>query len=336
MWRYIIKRILLVFVVILGVLIIIFILSEITPGNPAARLLGTEASMEEIEAKAESMGLNDPVIVQFGRYVFNFVTKLDLGQSYTTRQPVWGELMTRYPYTLTLGLLATALAILIGVPLGVLGAIKQYSVRDTVIVFLALVLMSIPNFWFGILCINTFSVKLKWLPPAGTGTWYHWIMPVVILSLGGMASLIRVTRSSMLDTIRMDYMRTARAKGQKESVVIIRHGFRNALIPVVNAISAQMSVVIGGTVMIESVFALPGIGKYMTDAVTALNWPAVRGGVICLAIAFSILNLIVDLIYVAIDPRLISRYNGVRGREIRKLKKEMAQARAAHAKEVNG
>lgn len=335
MWRYILKRILLVFIVIFGVLVIIFILSEITPGDPAARLLGSEASLEEIAAKRAEMGLDEPVIVQFGRYVYNFVTKLDLGQSYTTRQPVWNELMARYPYTLTLGLLATALAILIGVPLGVIGAIKQYSARDTIIVFLALILMSIPNFWFGILCINLFSVKLGLLPSSGTGTWVHWIMPVVILSLGGMASLIRVTRSSMLDTIRMDYMRTARAKGQKESVVIIKHGFRNALIPVVNAISAQMSVVIGGTVMIESVFALPGIGKYMTDAVTALNWPAVRGGVICLAIAFSLLNLIVDLIYVAIDPRLISRYNGVKGKEIRKLKKEMAQAKAVRATEVN-
>ncbi len=168
-----------------------------------------------------------------------------------------------------------------------------------------------------------FSVRLGWLPTSGVSDPKGWIMPVVILALGGAASITRVTRSSMLEVIRQDYIKTARAKGQKESIVITRHMFKNALIPVMTAIGNQMGVMIGGTVMIESVFGLPGLGKYMTDAISARNWPAVQGGVIWLAIWFSLLNFVIDLLYVLVDPRLLTRYNGTRGKERRRLKKEM-------------
>lgn len=323
MVRYVIKRLLMVILVILGVLTMVFLLSVLTPGDPVEQLLGSEATEELREQKREELGLNDPLPVRYLNYIVNFVTKGDLGTSYTTKQPVWNEIMARYPYTLLLGFFSVVLAIIIAVPLGVVSALKQYSLVDNVAMFLALAFISIPSFWLGLTCIDYMAVKHSWLPAYGITDPKGWILPAVIMALGGAASITRVTRSSMLEVIRQDYIRTARAKGQVEKIVIMKHAFKNALIPIVTAIGNQMGVMIGGTVMIESVFAFPGVGKYMTDAITARNWPAVQGGVIWLAIWFSILNLLIDLLYVWMDPRLITRYNGTKGKELRRLKKEM-------------
>lgn len=327
-----------VILVILGVLTMVFLLSLLTPGDPVDNLLGSEATEELRIAKRAELGLDDPLPVRYFNYVKNFVTKGDLGTSYTTKQPVWNEIMSRYPYTLKLGFMAVVLAIILAIPLGVISALKQYSIVDNTAMLLALAFISIPSFWLGLMCIDKFAVDLGWLPSSGVEQWQGWVLPVVIMALSGAASITRVTRSSMLEVIRQDYIRTARAKGQKEKIVITRHAFKNALIPIVTAIGNQMGVMIGGTVMIESVFAFPGVGKYMTDAITARNWPAVQGGVIWLAIWFSILNLVIDLLYVWMDPRLLTRYNGTRGREIRRLKREMKEnmREAKGVKEMNG
>lgn len=304
MLRYTVKRIVLVVPVVLGVMIIVFFFQSISKADPAAEILGLGASQEDIARKREEMGLNDPIVVQFGRYVWNFVSKGDLGVSYVSGRPIMQELLTRFPITLRLAFSTVLLAIVIGVPLGVLSAVKQYTVVDSGVLAVSVFGISVPNFWLGLMFISLFSVRLRILPALGLKSSLGWVMPIAVGMVTAAANYIRVTRSSMLESIRQDYIRTARAKGLSEYVVVFRHALRNSLIPIINCLCNSLGMQLGGALIIESLFGLPGIGKYAVDAISTRNYPAVLGSVILLATTYTLLNLIVDIIYTVVDPRI--------------------------------
>ena len=311
MLKYIVKRLLWMIPVILGVLVIVFVLSEITPGDPVDNIVGTDATVEAREAAREAYGLNDPAPVRFFRYVWGIVSRGDLGTSYTNGQPVLGEISRRFPVTIKLTLLSVLVALIIALPLGVLSAVKQYSWIDNVTMVGALFFVSIPQFWMALMMLLVFSVKMQILP-ASTSDLTNplaWVMPVAMIGLNNVGNLARVTRSSMLEIIRQDYIRTARAKGQKHSAVIFKHGLRNALIPVIANVGNTIGVSLGGAVVAESIFSIPGVGQYMLTAINARNWPAVQGGIIVLAASFSVVMLLVDLVYAFVDPRLKSQFD---------------------------
>ena len=311
MLKYIVKRLLWMIPVILGVLVIVFVLSEITPGDPVDNIVGTDATVEAREAAREAYGLNDPAPVRFFRYVWGIVSRGDLGTSYTNGQPVLGEISRRFPVTIKLTLLSVLVALIIALPLGVLSAVKQYSWIDNVTMVGALFFVSIPQFWMALMMLLVFSVKMQILP-ASTSDLTNplaWVMPVAMIGLNNVGNLARVTRSSMLEIIRQDYIRTARAKGQKHSAVIFKHGLRNALIPVIANVGNTIGVSLGGAVVAESIFSIPGVGQYMLNAINNRNWPAVQGGIIVLAASFSIVMLLVDLVYAFVDPRLKSQFD---------------------------
>lgn len=304
MLRYIIRRILFLIPVLLGVAFCVFTLLYLTPGDPARIVLGDLATDEAIKEFRDKEGLNDPYLVQFGNYVYKAVFKGDIGRSYSSKRPVMTEILTAFPYTLKLAAFAMIIAIIIGIPCGIISAIKQYSWFDTVTMIFAMVGLAMPVFWLGLLLILLFSVRLRWLPSSGFSTFKAMILPSVALAAQSISMVTRMTRSSMLEVIRADYIRTARAKGQKESVVIWVHALRNALIPVVTLCGLQFGHLLAGAILTESIFAIPGVGRLMVQAIMARDYPMVQGGVLFVAIAFSIVNLLVDLLYAYIDPRI--------------------------------
>ena len=304
MLSYILKRILYIIPVMLGVLIIVFSLKSIMPGDPVDMILSSDATQEERQEKREELGLDQPVVIQFVEYVKDIVLDLDFGTSYKTNQPVFTELMQRFPITLILAIGSVLVGTILAIPLGILSAVKQYSWVDSLVLVISMLAVSIPSFWFALICLSLFSVELQWLPVIYDGSLVSWILPVIVIALASMSGLTRITRSSMLEVIRADYIRTARSKGQTEGKIVLRHAFRNALIPILAAIGNSLGTQLGGALIIENVFGMPGIGKYITDAISQRNFPAVQGGVILLAFVFTIVNLLVDISYTFVDPRL--------------------------------
>lgn len=317
MVRYVVQRILMMIPVVLGVMLIVFFFQSISPDDPVDQIVGTEVSEEVREATREELGLNDPIIVQFVRYVWNFVSTGSLGVSYKSGQPVTQELMLRFPVTIRLAIISVFLGVLIGIPLGVWSAVRQYTLVDRSILVLSVLSAAMPSFWFALILISLFSVRLGWFPSSGIQSWKSWIMPTVVVAVAAMANMTRTTRSSMLETLRQDYVRTARAKGQKEFVITTRHILRNSLIPVVTAIGGNIGVQLGGALVVESIFGIPGIGKYAVDAISARNYPAVLGSVVILAITFSVVNLLVDLTYTFIDPRIKTTFASAPRKKLR-------------------
>lgn len=304
MIKFIIKRILLMIPILLGVIFIVFTINRMTPGDPTLTILGADAQPEEYEALREELGLNDPFFVQFFNYVKGIITKFDLGTSYTTRRSVTNEIIERFPTTLLLGLIGVFITVLIGIPFGVISATKQGSVLDYVVTFVSLFFASMPSFWLALMMMLLFSLKLQWLPASGLDTWLGFIMPCLSLGLSPVATVTRLTRSSMLEVIRQDYIRTARAKGINEHAVIIRHALRNALIPVITNVGIQLGHIMAGSVVIESIFGIAGIGTLMVNAINMKNYPVVQGCVLFLSISVCVINLIVDLVYSVVDPRI--------------------------------
>ena len=307
MHKYILKRLLMMIPIVLGVTFVIFSMTYITPGDPAVMALGEAAPPEAIEALREEMGLNYPFLIQYANYILRLLQG-DLGTSPVTRRPVFQEIIDRFPTTLSLAFYGTVLSVLVGVPLGIVSATRQYSIFDTAATGAGLLAVSIPNFWLGMMLILAFSLNLGWLPPTGLETWRGWILPVITLGTGSAALVMRITRSSMLEVIRQDYIRTARAKGQKESLIVWRHALRNALIPVVTAVGLDFGFLLGGAVLTETIYALPGLGRFMVDSIRTRDFPIIQGGVLFLAIVFSLVNLLVDILYAYIDPRIKSQY----------------------------
>lgn len=307
MSKFVIKRILVMIPVLLGVTLLIFTMMYFTDGNPARLILGDMATEEQIQELEDKMGLHDPFLTRY----FNYLSGLlhgDLGTSYVTGQPVADEIMARLPVTIKISFFCMLFAVAIGIPIGILSAVKQYSVLDNLAMVLALAGISLPNFWFALMLVLVFSVGLGILPPSGLYGPQYYVLPVISISASAVATITRMTRSSMLEVIRADYIRTARAKGQTENAIIFRHALLNALIPIITVVGLQFAATLSGTVVNEQIFAIPGIGKLMVDAIKARNYPVVQGGVVVLALLFSVLNLIIDLIYAFVDPRIRSQY----------------------------
>lgn len=310
MWKYVLKRIAMLIPVLLGVILIIFVLNEITPGDPARELAGDQATEEDVERMREELGLNRPFLVRFGDYVVKLATRGDLGTSYQTKQPVLTEIMDRFPTTLLLAVLSTIFMLCVGVPLGIVSATRQYSLLDNICSTVGLVGVSMPTFWQGLMAILLFSIYLGWLPASGFYGPQYWILPVVTIGTANAAQIMRMTRSSMLDVIHQDYIRSARAKGLSERAVIRKHALKNALIPILTVIGINFGTLLGGAVVTESVFAIPGLGKFMIDAIKSRNYPVISGGVLCLAILFSLVTILVDILYAFVDPRVKAMYKG--------------------------
>lgn len=308
MIRYILRRTLFLIPVMLGVSFIVFSLIHFTPGDAAMVILGESAPPEAIEALRAEMGLDDPFLVQYGRYVFNVVTKLDFGSSYVSRRPVFNEIIQQFPNTIKLAALAVTVAIFIGIPAGVIAATHQNKWIDNVTMFFSLLGVSMPIFWQGILLILVFSLTLQWLPSSGFNTWQQMILPSLTLGSGSAAIIARMTRSSMLEVYRQDYVRTARSKGLKERVVVTRHALKNALIPIVTVIGLQFGFLLGGAVLTESIFGIPGLGRLMVNSIRTKDMMIIQGGVLLIAFTFSIINLFVDVLYAYLDPRIRSQY----------------------------
>ncbi len=297
--------------VLFVVCFIIFTLLYFTPGDPAQIMLGEQADPADVAQLRAELGLDDPFFVQFGRYILN-ILQGDLGVSYKTGRPVLDELMARFPTTMLLSLLSILVAVAIGVPVGIISATKQYSLFDNVAMVFALLGVSMPNFWQGMVLILIFSVNLNLLPASGFYTPAHWILPCLTIGTSTAAIITRMTRSSMLEVIRQDYIRTARAKGQKESVIIMHHQLKNALIPVITVIGLQFGYLLGGAVLTESIFAIPGLGKLMVDSIKARDYQVVQGGVLLIAVAFVVVNLLVDILYAYVDPRIKANYSAAK------------------------
>ncbi|QUH20978.1 nickel ABC transporter permease [Alkaliphilus sp. B6464] len=308
MHKYIFKRLIMLIPVMLGVSFIVFTLMYFTPGDPAKIMLGETAPKAEVERLREEMGLDDPFLVQYGRYVKNAVVNQDIGRSYVTKRPVVGEITDRFPATLKLAAAGVIVAVLLGIPTGIISATKQYSIFDSVSMVAALIGVSMPNFWQGLMMILFFSVYLKWFPSSGFTSLKHMVLPAITIGTSSAAIITRMTRSSMLEVVRQDYIRTARAKGQTESIVINRHALKNALIPIITVIGLQFGGLLGGAVLTESIFSIPGVGRLMVDSIKSRDFPVVQGGVLFIAITFSIINLLVDILYAFVDPRIKSQY----------------------------
>lgn len=304
MLKFTLKRLASLVVVLIGVSFLVFMLLSLTPGDPVRMMLGESATPEAQEALREEMGLNDPLLVQYGRYMKNIIVHQDLGTSYTTRRPVLGEILNVFPNTVTLAVAAVIIAIVVGIFLGIISAVKQNSLLDNIVMVLALIGTSAPIFWIGILMILLFSVQLGWFPPSGFGSFKQLIMPAIALGLQSTAVVARMTRSSVLEVIRQDFVKTARAKGQKEIVVIVKHVFRNALIPIITVVGLQFGTLLGGAMLTEIVFSIPGVGRLMIDAIKQRDFPIVQGSVLFVAACFSLVNLAVNLLYAVVDPKV--------------------------------
>ncbi len=308
MIRYMGKRLLGMIPVLIGVTFIIFTMMHFTPGDPARIILGDMATDKDIELFNETNGLNKPFLTQYLNYLVKIVTKGDLGTSYVTKQPVSKEIITRFPTTFWLAFMSIIFASIFGVLIGVISAVKPYSLFDTIVTPLSLIGIATPTFWLGMMLIILFSVNLKWLPPSGFKTVAHWVLPTIALGVNAAARIMRITRSSMLEVIRQDYVRTARAKGTKEVVVILKHALRNSFIPIVTVIGLSFGRQLGGAVLTETIFSIPGLGKLMVDAIKVKNFPMVQGGVLFIAFIMIMVNIIIDLIYAFVDPRIKSQY----------------------------
>lgn len=289
--------------VILGITLILYFVMSLAPGNPAVQILGANASDEQIAALEMEMGLDQPIIVQYIHYIMRAV-RLDFGTSWINGSDVLATFLAKLPNTLMVALVATLWAIGLGIPMGIYSAVRQYSLFDYGSMVVAMLLFSLPAFWLGILSQILFCVVLRWLPATGIGGWQHLVLPALILGANTLASMIRMSRTSMLDVLKQDYIRTARAKGASKSRAVLKHAVGNSLIPVITQIGISFAGCIGGAVVTETVFTIPGIGAMLINAVKARDIPVVMGSVIFIAIIVGVINLIVDLICAKVDPRI--------------------------------
>jgi peptide/nickel transport system permease protein len=307
MVKYIIRRLLLMIPILLAVSFLVFSLLYITPGDPAAMMLGQGATPQAVQAMRTELGLDTSFITQYFNYLGKLI-RLDLGKSYVTKDSVFAQIFNCVPNTLVLALVSIALAVIIGIPIGVISATKQYTMFDNVTMIIGLIGISMPVFWLALLLILLFSVQLKLLPSSGFTSWQQMILPAIAVSAQSIAVVARMTRSSMLEVIRQDYIRTVRAKGQTEYKVIVSHALRNALMPIVTVIGLQFGALLGGAIMAETIFAIPGVGRLMIDAIKQRDYPVVQGVVLFVAIGFSLLNLLIDSVYAFIDPKIRAKY----------------------------
>lgn len=308
MIKYVLKRLLLTIPILLGVSFIIFAIMSMTPGNPAQILLGEGATPEQIDKLNAEFGYDQPFLIRYTNYMKNLIVKQDMGISWRTRANVSSEIFGRLSVSLTLASTSIILAIMIGIPIGILSAVKQYSLLDTVPTVFALMLASMPGFWLGMLLMWVFALILGVLPSGGLGTWRHFVLPTICLGLPSAATLLRYTRSSMLETIRQDYITTARSKGALERTVIWKHALKNALLPIITIIGIDFTMIMGNAVATETLFAMPGLGSQLINSIRMKDVPMVMGGVLVLAFICAVIVLIVDILYAFVDPRIKAKY----------------------------
>ncbi|MDQ0257803.1 peptide/nickel transport system permease protein [Evansella vedderi] len=313
MTTYIIRRLIMMIPILIGISILSFAIMYAAPGKPTVLNLDPDISVEDRERQMERLGLNDPAHIQYLRWMGN-VLQGDLGNSFTRKQPVTQLIMDRLPNTIILMVVSTFLAVIIAIPFGVLSATRQYSKLDYGVTFTSFIGLATPNFWLGLMLIMVFSVQLGWTPVGGVSTLgsefnlldriHHIILPAFVLATADMAGLTRYTRSSMLEVINQDYIRTARAKGFRERTVVYKHGLRNGLIPIITIFGLMLPTFIGGSVVVETLFSWPGIGKLFIDATFERDYPVIMAITMFAAVLTVIGNLIADILYAIMDPRI--------------------------------
>ncbi len=307
MLRYIYKRIVFLIPVLIGVSVLIFAIIHLAPGDPAETLLGPSATAQDLKELRTQLGLDKPLLSQYFSFLTNTL-KGDLGRSIRTNNPVLEELLDRFRPSFMLASLSMLFALSLGIPLGIMAALRQNTWIDTLCNFVALLGFSLPGFWLGLMLMLLFSIMIPILPSSGYGSWEQLIMPTIVLGTNTMAVLARMTRSSMLEVIRQDYVRTAKAKGLKWRLILMRHILTNVMIPVVTIAGLHFGHMLGGVVITETVFSIPGIGRLIIDAIRFHDYPVVQGGILFFAFCLSLVNLAVDLLYALLDPRIKAQY----------------------------
>ncbi len=295
-------------VIVIGVAFVIFTITYLTPGDPARVQLGESASIEEVEALRHQLGLDLPFLAQFGNFIYSTFIKWDWGTSWTYGVPVMQEFVSRLPRTMGMGIANMILSALLGLPLGIMAARRQGTWRDYGVMGLSMVFISLPGFWVALECVLIFSLKLGWLPGYGIGGLKYYILPVASGVMVGIAQSARQMRSSMLEVIRADYITTARAKGQKENVIVARHMVPNAMMPIITMLGGQFAGVVAGQTITEKVFSIPGVGLYLLNGISYRDYPVIRSCALFFAIFSSLVMLLVDLVYAWLDPRIKAQY----------------------------
>lgn len=308
MWQYILKRILWIFPVMIGASFLVFALLNATPGDPARIHAGTTATEEDVVRFREKHGLDKPFFEQYFNYISKVFTKGDMGNSYKSNSPVADRVTQTFPITLKLSIYSLIIMLVIGIPLGIISALKQYSIIDNFVSFFGMLGVSMPNFWLALQLILIFSLYLGWLPASGSQSFKYFILPCITLGVAGAARIMRTTRAAILEIYRQDYIKTARAKGQKESIVIWRHMLKNASLPIITVVSAQFLGSLANSTVIETIYSMPGLCKLLVDSIVTLDNIVVLGAIMTLAAVCVIVNLLTDLIFAMIDPRIKSQF----------------------------
>ena len=303
MLKYTIRRLLQTIPLLIAISFAAFIMMHLVPGDPVRNMMGIEASKEAVEAERERLGLNDPLLVQYGRFLGG-VLKGDLGTSIFTKQSVTDEILKKYPATIKLALGGTIFASVVGILAGIVSAVKRNKLTDNIIMVLSLISVSTPSFFLALVLMLFFSLQLGWLPSMGLRTPLHYVLPIITLGMQSVGTIARTTRSSMLEVLGQDYIRTSRSRGIPERVIIYSHAFKNAIIPVLTIVGLRFGGLLAGSMLVETVFSIPGMGRYLVDAVLERDYPVVQSTVLVLACTFVLVNLIVDLLYAVADPKI--------------------------------
>lgn len=327
MTKYVLKRILLLIPVLLGVLIVVFTITYLTPGDPVVTILGTGYTPEKYVAKAAELGLDKGYLEQLWNYIWHIFTRLDFGKSYITNVPVATELATRVVVTAKIAIITIIIDVLVGVPCGIIASTKQYSAWDYGFTSFALLSSAIPSFVIAPVFQVIFCVKLRWFPLAGLDSVSSYVLPIAVNALGGIALITRMTRNSMLETIRQDYIRTAKAKGMGRREVVRKHALKNALIPVITVTGSSFALMMGGALVVEMIFTIPGLGTYLYNGITNRDYPIINGSVILAATIVCIMSIVVDITYTVVDPRLKTQFVS---KKSGKRRKKLAQAGDSH------
>lgn len=324
MRRFIVKRLALLIPMLLGIIFIVFFITSLTPETPGRIILGPNAEQEAVDLLNQEFGYDRPFFIRYLVYIGDLL-KGDLGTTYYTRKPVMDEILARFPVTFKLAFYSLIFSCSIAIPLGVLSAVKQYSLLDYAVTSAAMFLAVIPPFWFALVLLLFFSLRLRILPSGGASTELHYIMPVIVTALSAIASLMRMMRTTMLETIRADYIRTARAKGLKERKVVWYHALKNALLPVITLIGINFGMTLGGTVITEMIFSMPGLGTLTINSIRNKDIPQVMGIVLFFSLLFLLIMLVVDILYAYIDPRIKALYEAKEQTSLRKHKGTLFQ-----------
>jgi len=328
MAKYILKRLLMLIPVLLGISLVVLILIDITPGDPARMMLGAQATQQQVDDLREQLGLNDSLPVRYVRFIGDVVHG-DLGTSLMTKRPVAADILERLPYTLKLVALGTVFSVILGIPTGIYAATHQRTWKDNTAIFLSLIAVSMPSFWFALLLIRFFGVQLAWLPISGVKDWTGWVMPCAAMALGLTAIIARQMRSDLLEVLRQDYITTARAKGLAEHKVIYRHSLKNAMIPVIMVIGGIFGVSLGGSLITEVIYSIPGLGQYIMTGLSNRDYPVIQSGILVISAMFAVIILLVDVVFALVDPRIRSQYAGKSKRkEGKQLGKETKKVQA--------